>query len=778
MFSVLCFLFSVFCFLFSVFDFIFMSLASFLSKQSHFHFTSHIRWVEYFTSTSILQYANTPGGPIKSKVRIVCVRVQPERNPKTEQESIGKDMSGKKKDKNEKKKEMFWFTVVDEKGGEMVFGSQDKEERDRWVRVLSGGLVEDKVEVLIKENRMGKGTVLVDKNEKIGVVQKDGGLDIIQVVDKLEKLRDESKNGDRNKENVFTFEKSKFESVEIFADENFQNLFFRKDSKSMVELSRWIESFHLKASELTKILVEEYVLPPSCLTMQKCNKSLATGIAAPSEIEQQYYFDGDGMLLTFCHDALGVDDLEDEYQIKNNGLIINGVSGVMNHLDSGIFSCGYYCLVDYLGFRVKVAAVIRTKQMITYGCDYENNYYERNVAVEKEAARLARHLNLKEHEILWQNRVISSYFGLSLVVTTSYKAKEAPINEPQYYLHFHRSPFPLDGCQVNLDSGAWPVQRIREEFVIVQSKPLSASVFSKEASSAVLESNIDNEMLVLDTTSRLLKEIIPTFAARLLLSPVLNFQDLTRECHLYGINIRFLGLIYSHCVRYVGDYKNEVLRGSGYDSFRSFLLDRLESLGSLSVAHIREETTISSESQSIQNCKFVLAQILIEIIVRSAKSLLSGNLRKVMRLAKQEISSTHLEDVNMVKEELKAELKGGVADFFNLLLGDSEESNHFIVQSIAKRIKRKFNIEIDSKILLSVPKQRFFFPMQHHCNILLVQREYNFASDMPILMDDISFKTRIKPIKSVMARLIAFSKKLVQENALSFCASVRECMFA
>lgn len=271
-------------------------------------------------------------------------------------------------------------------------------------------------------------------------------------------------------------------------------------------------------------------------------------------------------------------------------------------------------------------------------------------------------------------------------------------------MDFVSSPFPLDGCHMNL---YWPVQRIRGEFLMCYNTKLSSSVFTLE-STETPEGNVSDELSVLSATEFLLKDTIPALADSLVLAPSYSFAEFASRFHKRGVNLRYLGTVYLYIKSNASSYETPDL-------------------------------------------EFVLNSLLCEMFSRAFKSVLNSHLRKVLR-ATMHASSNDKEPLSW--DDIEPELIAGITDVLNRALGTALTSAGFYSGTICKRIFKKFNIEIDPSVLFLLPKKQLHASIAYHCKIYFKNRIYDYTSSA-LLPEDVSIIGSIKPVSSVINSVLS-----------------------
>eukprot|EP01138_Halocafeteria_seosinensis_P010345 gb/GECG01010563.1/.p1 GENE.gb/GECG01010563.1/~~gb/GECG01010563.1/.p1 ORF type:complete len:2107 (+),score=242.22 gb/GECG01010563.1/:1-6321(+) len=115
----------------------------------------------------------------------------------------------------------------------------------------------------------------------------------------------------------------------------------------------------------------------------------------------------------------------------------------------------------------------------------------------------------------------------------------------------------------------------------------------------------------------------------------------------------------------------------------------------------------------------------VEMIARSGKHILNNNMRKL-------ISGQSGKADTIRGQMLERQLMSIARDFFNLLLGEGEDSRTFWKQLMVPSVKNKFGYSLESQ---SYPKYQLFHSLQYHTGVCFIDTDF---TAVPGVRDDSS----------------------------------------
>ncbi|ELR22629.1 uncharacterized protein ACA1_010190, partial [Acanthamoeba castellanii str. Neff] len=282
------------------------------------------------------------------------------------------------------------------------------------------------------------------------------------------------------------------------------------------------QDFSITAKLYGKIIIAEAFLPRKYQTIKPC---VVGGLAGGPK----YIYNG--IFFKFAMDDLGIYG-SDENAMK---AAAHDLKGLMRYSDIAGLSVPLIQLIDYRGFRLVALSILPIEQStLVYGSadggvvvHTEHSQLNDYMAAAGQKLNLKGHLggseNCADRKMIYGPTDIEGHVGL---------------DGRLYVLDFSRVLPPTTPSKGK--KNGYLYELMRPEFLKKNPKPLSSDAFSPFGVDSATEHNAE----IREATNRLLKEVIPKFAAYLDLHYP-NAEDLCRHLspliHKEGINVRYLG---------------------------------------------------------------------------------------------------------------------------------------------------------------------------------------------------------------------------------------------
>mmetsp|Transcript_41851 Transcript_41851/g.67155 ORF Transcript_41851/g.67155 Transcript_41851/m.67155 type:complete len:1087 (+) Transcript_41851:142-3402(+) len=324
-----------------------------------------------------------------------------------------------------------------------------------------------------------------------------------------------------------------FGDVQGGFDEEFQDLMevVNRDESVLAEvdtfqkLSRLVQDFRHAVMTYGKIIISERHLPMERKTIKPVFH--VGGVAGGEKyIASNVLF----RLPRDIHNLYGSDELaakEANHQMK-------GLTAMYNASVSGL-SLPLLAVINYRGFKLVAMSMlpIRGKDTLCYGSsDGGRSMRKANDSAAALMEETASILNLAKHPVLKSELWLHMPCDMEV----------HKVEHRHYVVDFARL-FPPQAFALQKKSGHL-VYLLRPELVQQFKKPLSSDAFSRFASEAYSEFNED----VKEATDHLFSVIVPRIAKALESTKKRYRQPdhLARFFHEYGVNMRFLGIVFGH----------------------------------------------------------------------------------------------------------------------------------------------------------------------------------------------------------------------------------------
>lgn len=365
----------------------------------------------------------------------------------------------------------------------------------------------------------------------------------------------------------------------------------------MEELMELSNDFVACVSRYGKVIISEHELPVEQKTIKPTDMGGVIG-------GQKYCVLG--ILFKFAIDAEGV--LGSDYAAaKVAGLEMSGVASCLRCHIPGI----HYpltALLDYKGFRLIGSSLLDLgKDSLVYGSKNGgltvlNSHPPLNARVRA----LGRALNVKPHAVLERstNRQVEVYTAADVEGHLDRRGRF-------FMLDLSRT---LPPCRPLTDTkNAYLFQHFRPQFVQSYPLPLCSDGYSRFVAGSEKEQEHKREINA--ATEYLLTSLIPRYGrdlsnaldAHRLQGQKLSSFRLTEHLHGYGINVRYLGIVYEHCPNV--DYGKYLMAEMMARVLKNVLRERMRL------------TLKQSKVPLDEPCRFVNVELLNEAFSSNAQSL-------------------------------------------------------------------------------------------------------------------------------------------------------------
>jgi tetratricopeptide (TPR) repeat protein len=313
------------------------------------------------------------------------------------------------------------------------------------------------------------------------------------------------------------------------------------------------------------------------------------------------------------------------------------------------------CLVDYQGFRIQVITIppVEEESTLVYGrVNVTSPFCDKDHFLRGHLAKVGRRMNLEPHSYSPRNDS-DAYASPNHVVLISLDSQVHRCADGRYYMLNLSRIFPPELASSSSNHLATHV--FRPEFLTAFPKQLSADAYRSDLGEAADREGHERQAAA--ASSYLIEEVVPALAGKLdnLVELPYDSYTLTEAVHNNGLNMRHLGPLFSAC---------EALYA---------------------------KIIVCTEAVA-RSCKRLCTQVQRRILRKGRAMTLAAELRG-------RSGENDFRDFNAAVAE---DLKKALAEFVNLVIGKSPESDQLWRDTLPPLLKMHFRLDAPSDMRSSL----------------------------------------------------------------------------